>query len=232
MKVIAFPFAGGNKYSYNFLNSFLAPFNISMEVFEYSGRGDRINESLCDSIDSIVKDLLPRVLKRITEEDDYIIYGHSMGALVGYLINCKIEELSFKNPLRLIVSGRKSPSTEREQKISQLLSDEFWIELIKLGGIPDEIEKLLRDFFEPILRADFQVVENYTHKTDVPLKIPIDVLYGNEELENESDFQNWKKETTNIVELKEFNGNHFFIYEHAQDIANHFIRTFQIGTQS
>ncbi len=235
MKIIAFPFAGGNKYAYTFLNALLAPLDISMDVLEYPGRGDRIKESFCTSIEAILEDLFPQVLQTISEEEDYIIYGHSMGALVAYLVCKKIEESSVRNPKKLVVSGRKAPGVIKTNKIGQLPSQEFWKELMKLGGIPKEIEHetVLKDFFESILRSDISIVENYEHdvSSGKPLQTPIDVQYGSEELENESDFEDWKQETISVARLKEFSGNHFFIYEHAQDIIDHFRTPFQIVTQ-
>lgn len=103
-----------------------------------------------------------------------------MGALVGYLICQKIEELSIRKPLKIIFSGRIAPSTKVIKKVSDFSKDNFWKEVFDLGGIPDSIKNnlVLQDFFEPILRADFNIVENYMHTKKNLLSVLIDVLYG------------------------------------------------------
>ncbi len=233
MKIIAFPYAGGNKYSYNFLKPYLEK-NIRFEVFEYAGRGNRISEKPLDSIDAIVDDLWPHILKVIKTEEPYAFYGHSMGALVGYLLCHRIQEKKLKEPQRLIISGRKAPRVARDKKIWNYPRDQFWKELIDLGGIPKEMqeEASLRDFFEPIIKADFKSVEQYSYNENQQLNIPIDVLYGDEEKENENDFTDWMKETKKQVSCHSFKGNHFFIHNYAQDIANYFVRRYDGGRKN
>ncbi len=79
----------------------------------------------------------------------------------------------------------------------------------------------------PILRADFKVVEEYIYQKKNKLNIPIDVLYGNEEIDVETDIFKWKEESLKQVNIFEFKGDHFFIYEHTKNIANHLIRGFR-----
>ncbi|AGC75273.1 surfactin synthase thioesterase subunit [Nonlabens dokdonensis] len=223
MKVLAFPFAGGNKYSFDFLRPNLNQ-KIQFKVLEYAGRGERISEKPMESIDSIVDDLWQSTLNFI-KDTPYIIYGHSMGALIAFLMCHQIQKKGLKKPSKLIVSGRKPFYPEKKEKIWCYPSEQFWNELISLGGIPEEIqqETSLREFFEPIIRADFKAVEEYFHGRMHTLDIPIEVLYGDEELDGEDDYLGWNKKTTNTVNFYPFKGNHFFIHNHAQVIANHFI---------
>ena len=111
MKIIVFPFAGGNKYSFN--NYF--PINYNTTRLEYPGRGLRNKEDLIENIYELINDLLPQFQKEIDVCDDYIIYGHSMGALVGYLICTELEKLGLKLPVKLVVSGAKPPKYSREK---------------------------------------------------------------------------------------------------------------------
>lgn len=223
MKVLAFPFAGGNKYSFDFLKPYLNP-KIQFEVLEYAGRGNRVSEKPIDSIDSVVDDLWLNTLNFIKEES-YIIYGHSMGALIAFLLCHEIQKKGLKKPFKLIVSGKKAPQAKREEKIWNYPSEQFWKKLISLGGIPEEIqnESTLREFFEPIIRVDFKVVEEFFFQRRDLLDIPIEVLYGDKEFDRENDFLDWNLETSGGVTFYKFRGNHFFIHDYAQDIANHFI---------
>ncbi|WP_271730053.1 thioesterase II family protein [Aquimarina algiphila] len=229
MKVIAFPFAGGNMYSFNFLKDILFKKGIELKVLEYPGRGQRMRESLLYRIDHIVEDALDKLVQE-TREEDYFIYGHSMGGLIGYLVCKEIQMKSFKKPIKLIVSGKKAPSKAKYEKLFDLPSNIFWEKVKKLGGIQEELleEGSIKKFFEPILRADFEAVEKYSYLSAANLTIPIDVFYGSEEINDTLDFKNWELETHNKVEIFEMEGDHFFIYRHAEKLANHFFQEIKI----
>ena len=82
--------------------------------------------------------------------------------------------------------------------------------------MPDEIlenEELLY-YFEPILRSDFKISEEYVYEERVPFNIPLTVITGTEEDMELEDIQLWQKETTMVVDFKRLPGKHFFIFEH------------------
>ncbi|WGH77078.1 hypothetical protein P8625_08675 [Tenacibaculum tangerinum] len=68
------------------------------------------------------------------------MYGHSMGAIVGYLICKKIETLNIKKPLQLIVSGVKAPVYPRKEKIAHLSDSDFWNKILNFGGMPEDFD--------------------------------------------------------------------------------------------
>lgn len=232
MIIIAFPFAGGDKYSFNFLKPFLKEKGITFKVLEYSGRNSRAKELFCDNMDELIEDLLPKVLKLIDGEDTFYIYGHSMGALVGYLICKKLAFLNVKMPRKLIVSGRKPPSTIwPDMKVSVLPSEEFWNTLFSLGGVSKKLknENELKFFFEPIIRSDFRIVESYIHNSNTtPIPVPVDVLYGSEESNNNGlDFLNWQLISSEQVNFEKYPGGHFFIYNYPKEILKYFNTSFE-----
>jgi surfactin synthase thioesterase subunit len=218
LRIIAFTHAGGNKFSFQMFSKRFNDFS----TIEYRRRELRIKESSSLDIKELLDDLLKHVKKEINSCDDYIIYGHSMGALMGYLICQKIEELALQKPLKLVVSGKKAPFVERE-KISHLPDKIFWEEIIKLGGVPDELQDYpeLVDYYTPILKADFRIVENYKYIKKEKLTIPIDVFYGSEEATKE-EMNGWKDETTSEVTITQMEGNHFFIFKHVDFFINYF----------
>ncbi len=247
MKIIAFPFAGGNTYSFNFLSNFLGPQGMSLVVLEYPGRGIRIREPLLVTMDELLKDAMVQLKKHITHEE-YIIYGHSLGGLLGLLVCQRIDQMGLKKPTALVASGRPLPHLKRRHKISHLQKDLFYQEIATLGGLPEQVleNEDLKRFYEPILKADFQIVEDYVFEENPKINLPIAVLYGDEELQKlnedhsdghqngriDHDFikKTWEAETVAPVTVSVLPGNHFFIYDHGATIAQTFIQKFHCPT--
>ena len=221
MKIIAFTFAGGNKYSFNsFFNR-----ELNVVVLEYAGRGNRMREKLLTNLDDVIADLFPKVQQQIKAREPYIIYGHSMGSMVAYQICRKIEKLGLPLPVKLIINGVKGPQYCKEEIISNLPDREFWEEIIKLGGIPKEIGESteLVDLFAPVLKADYKCVEDYRYdETAEKISIPIDVFYGSEEDITPEEIAGWKEVTSAEVNITQLAGNHFFMFEHIEYFNTYF----------
>lgn len=222
MKIIIFPFAGGSEYSFNYLNKIDSK-DISFETVIYSGRGSKIGEPLRYNIHEIVEDVYNHLLPIINSQK-YIIYGHSMGALVGFLFCKKCLNHGMNLPEMLIVSGCKAPSRINKKKISNLESSLFWGEVKKYGGIPDGVlnDEEIKDFFESILKADFNCIEEYEYSENNKLNIPINVFYGSDEDIIQEEVEEWQKETTNNVNITKLKGNHFFIFDHTEFFIEYF----------
>jgi len=216
VNLFCLPFAGGNKYSYrDFVEK--APDFLNLITLEYPGRSARMKEPLPIDIDELTDDLFNQVKHQFGNEP-YAIYGHSLGGLMAYLLTKKLLENNMPMPSNLFITGTTGPSSvSRTEKKRHLLDQQDFIAEIKdLGGMPDEIlnsEELLY-FFEPILRSDFKISENYVYEESVPLNIPITVITGTEEDMEISDIKLWQKETTQVVDFKRMPGKHFFILQH------------------
>ncbi|OAD23667.1 Microcystin synthetase associated thioesterase, partial [Candidatus Thiomargarita nelsonii] len=104
-----------------------------------------------------------------------------MGSILGYLLTKRILNAGKPAPLHLFVSGRKAPSVvDDDPPKHQLPKQKFINHINVLGGLPPEIleHTELMDFFEPILRADFQAIETYIYQPASPFDIPITILQG------------------------------------------------------
>ena len=211
-------FAGGNVYSFQFLKPYL-PVNFAFHPIELPGRGKRINEELLSTESNAVNDLLSQVLSQRNNQP-YLIFGHSMGASLGLRVAKRLEELG-DPPMRLIVSGNAGPGTKDHDRTRSAMSDdELKEELKALGGVSNEVleHQEFFDFFAPIVRADFRVLENSKH-LDSSFKIssPIVAIMGNEEKTVEQ-IENWKNFTSNEFKFHILQGNHFFINDHPSEL--------------
>jgi len=190
-------------------------------ALELPGRGRRMGEQLLTEFDAAAEDIYRQIKARITSPA-YIIYGHSMGAYLG-LRAANLLQRSGKPPAYLIVSGNPGPGIpERDpgKRRYRLRGEAFINELKDLGGMPDELleDKDLFEFYEPILRADFEVAEEHHLENEPPVELPLFAMMGAEE-EKAEEISNWKNFTTGDFDAELMAGRHFFIFDQADRIS-------------
>jgi len=214
------PFAGGSFYSYRDFGKHTAEF-INVDAIDIPGHGRRMREPLLFNIHEITEDIFNQIKDKLTIQP-YALYGHSMGALLAYLLSEKILTRNLPMPEHLFLSGRYAPCIPNKENNWHLLShEEFTQKIIRYGGIPAEVaaEKDLMDLFVPIMKADFQAVTEYRYEKKEPLDIPVNVFIGLNENITYSEALKWKDITTKPVSVKQFSGGHFFIFEHLPEIG-------------
>jgi external thioesterase TEII len=218
MNLFCIPFSGGNAYSYTALKKQL-PASIRCFSLELPGHGTRIAEPLLYSVDEMTEDLLRQIDGNLDSE--FALFGHSLGALLAFMLCRKLTEAGKPLPILLIVSGQTAPSLLKTDK-HYLLPDDKFVEVLKdLDGTPGELlsEKSFLDFFIPIVKADFRAISNYRYQIKKPLNVPLIVLVGKQEKIKTEDVLRWKEETISETEFYWFEGGHFFIYDNVKKIC-------------
>ena len=76
---------------------------------ELAGRGTRFREPCYQSVDEASDDISKRISGQIKYDEEYVIFGHSMGALLTYEIYYKLKQIGMKEPRHLFVSGQNPP---------------------------------------------------------------------------------------------------------------------------
>lgn len=213
-------FAGGNRYSYNFLIKDLKE-EFECIPLELPGRGNRWNEKLIKDKKEAVNDYVNQILTSRNNKP-YMIYGHSMGAILGLLVAEKMEKNN-DSPIRLLVSGSLGPKKKQKDDIKRhLLSEmEFKSFLMNLGGVSEEIldNQELFGLFNPVIRTDFELLENDDNPEEgLLVKTPITALIGDKE-ETVDGIENWRKFTLEGFSYNIFSGNHFFIHKHSIELV-------------
>ncbi|MEO1624658.1 MAG: alpha/beta fold hydrolase [Bacteroidota bacterium] len=211
-------FAGGNGYSFQFLLPELKPY-FETHVLELPGRGRRMEEPLLYDKGTALKDLF-RQIKQKRSRAPYVIYGHSMGASMGLLLTHEMEKL-LDPPVCFIPTGNAGPGVGRKKERYKMPRPEFIKALKDLGGVPDEVfeNKEIFDFFEPVLRADFEIVEKeYPLPEGFSIQAPVIALMGSDEEDSEK-IENWESYTRGKFQFRHFQGDHFFIHHHASGLS-------------
>lgn len=221
--LILLPFAGGNAYSYrDMLSNLQTTFDVLLP--ELPGRGSLSNQPLIDDAHYLTDYLINQVIESLTPSKPYILYGHSMGGLLTYLITQKVLQRGLTQPKHLIVSGRNAPCFKREKQVHGYPPTTFWSEINAMGGLPKALleNRELQAYFEPIIRNDFKLVETYHYvKPESIFDLPMTVFYGDQDNMTKESVEAWQQENKQPIKFIEMKGNHFFIFNHVTEITNY-----------
>lgn len=221
MKLFCVPYAGGSAMVYSSWNGVIDN-SIEVVPIEISGRGTRFADPLIDNVEELV-DQIYKKYKNSFIEDEYMIFGHSMGSLIVFYLADKIRHENIRLPSRLFFSGKESPDINKED-ISYKLDDETFMQKIyNLGGTPKEIfeNKECLQIFIPILKNDYKLVETCTYEREVqPFDCDITIFNGVDDILTKEDIYEWKKFTRKKFKVYNFEGGHFFINNHSKEITD------------
>lgn len=148
----------------------------------------------------------------------YAVYGHSLGALVGFEVVQEIRRRGGVMPSRLIVSGCPAPQwVTPEDPTVDVLSDSQIVSLLRsLGGTPELFlsdPRVLRMILPPI-RADLTVKNTYRYAPSPPLEIPITALAaGSDARASVESMLAWRDQTVRGFRTHHFSGGHFAVLE-------------------
>lgn len=219
-KLFCIPYAGGSAAIYEKWRKKIHS-SIELIPIEYSGRGKRFTEPLCNNMDEVVDDIY-KIIENDLDDTPYSFFGHSMGSLVSFELTRKIKKLNHNQPTHIFFSGKSAPNIKRRSKKLYTLDDEdFKKELLKLEGTPIEIleQEELMNIFLPILRSDFKIVEEYAYKENIErFGCNFTVLYGEDDDMKIDDICDWQKHTNQKCNFIKFPGGHFFINNHTEEI--------------
>ncbi|QNU66696.1 thioesterase [Ruminiclostridium herbifermentans] len=223
IKLFCLPYAGGSSLVYKKWENYLDN-SIKLNMLELAGRGSRSKEPYYNSMEEAVEDIFS-IVKANTDDNEYAIFGHSMGTILAYKLAAKIKDSNMKQPLHLFISGRYPPNIKKEERNIYLLPEEEFIQEVKSrGGLPEKLfryEALLQKAIET-LRADFKILETGGYQPIIKkVDCNISVLSGKEDsLSEEFDISMWREYTEKECSFYVFEGGHFYIHNNAEGIVN------------
>ena len=211
-KLICLPFAGGGAQSFSKWTEQL-PDDIELCAIQLPGRETRMREKPLSTVRAVLDALLPSLLSYL--DRPFILYGHSMGAIVAFELSRRLQQHSNLVAERLIVSGRVAPHRKaRLEPMNALPANEFIDALRRLNGTPAEVlnDPELMALITPMLRADFAINENYVHEPLPRLGCDIVAFGGVCDPETKrSALEDWREVTSGTCTLRMVPGDHFFI---------------------
>jgi surfactin synthase thioesterase subunit len=222
-RLVCLPHAGGSAPFFLPVAAALSP-GVDVVAIQYPGRQDRRAEPPISDL-AVLADRIHGILRR-QPELPLTFFGHSMGALLAFEVTRRLEAngsdgANGSGPVRLFASGRRAPSTYRDEKVH--LRDDAGIlaEVRRLNGTSSALlsdDELMRAAL-PALRADYQATETYGCPPDVTVSCPISVLTGDSDPKTTMDEANaWARHTSGSFSLQVFAGGHFFLTDQADEV--------------
>jgi pyochelin biosynthesis protein PchC len=216
---VCLPHAGGSATFYFPFSRALGP-SVEAIAIQYPGRQDRRAEPVPGSITELA-DRVTEALDGWTDRP-IALFGHSMGALVGYEVARRLQERGV-TMTALFVSGRRAPHRYRDENVHQRTDDGIIAELKALSGTEQGVlgdEELLRMVL-PAIRGDYRAVETYRHEPGPVLDVPIHAFAGDSDPRVEvSEVEEWARYTSQSFALRTFSGGHFYLARHQQAIVD------------
>jgi surfactin synthase thioesterase subunit len=211
LRLYCIPYAGGGPGAFRSWSPGLAE-QVELRTVLLPGRERRFAEPALDSIGGIADLLVPALAPHL--EPPFAMFGHSMGAMVGYEVARRLSA-SAQPPVCFLVSGARAPHIPHRGPIYHRLPDARFIDAVRgLGGTPRELlehEEIL-ELMLPTLRADFRAAETYIRQPAPPLSCPVTAFGGAEDaLVAHEDLAAWSAHTSEQFQLHLLPGDHFFL---------------------
>ncbi|MCH8566691.1 MAG: hypothetical protein LAT67_00450 [Balneolales bacterium] len=232
MQVFLFPFAGANLNSYRTITGYF-PKNWEIYALELPGRGARYHEPLLRNMGEAVLDITAQFRRKRKYSEPWLVLAHSMGCTLFFEMMKKQYEFGITDlPERAVLSGRAAPGTAHHPVIRHRLTDEHLFDnLYALGGLADDVfhSPELRALAAPVLKADFEMVEVFDEeefgtkpylKNPYRMAFPVHILNGSSDSIKGHQITEWEKFCGKEITFTELEGNHFFMFRHAQIISD------------
>ncbi|MCR5082816.1 MAG: thioesterase [Parasporobacterium sp.] len=214
--LFCFHHAGGQASVYkNFIGK---SETFSVIPVELPGKAVRMNEEFIEDMD-LLSDVLAKDIFDFANGKKIYLFGHSMGAIIAFLVLCKLEDKYGLDVKALAVAGRQPPDCPSvDQYRSDMGLDVLLQEMIRIDGAPDYLveSKELQEFVLPMIRRDYKLNESFQYKGEVA-KCPIFAYSGTEDFDAPLEVMSgWERFTLGSFCSKNISGNHFFVTENTE----------------
>jgi surfactin synthase thioesterase subunit len=188
----------------------------SAEVWSVNlpGRQARFSEPARTELGPLVEELADAI-EPMTDKP-YAVLGYCAGALVGYAVLAELGRRGLPRAEVFLPASYLPPPLGRPlaQALTAMSSDDFWEELIGLGGVPPQLAApAYRSIFEPGLRGDYALVATYADDV-ASIDVPITVVAGRlDPVLKPEELAGWNARTTAAFDLAVIESGHWILDE-------------------
>ncbi|MFI6416255.1 thioesterase II family protein [Streptomyces sp. NPDC050842] len=217
-RLFCLPHGGADGSAFRHWQGAVGP-GIEVVPVRLPGRGVRMAEPAERSIVRL-GELLAGPIAGRADDLPYVLFGHSMGALLAYELALALQD-GPNPPAAVVVSGSVPPHVPRSTPAMHRLADEEFIRRLgALGGIPTELlaEEEWLELFLPVLRADFEAAETYRSRGTLSAGVRLIALGGSDDpAAPPTEVERWRELGTDVT-VRTFTGGHFFPFESSDQV--------------
>lgn len=214
-----FTYAGGTKEFFNEIAKDLK--NIEVVSFDYAGHGERHKEPFYQDFTELADDIFQQ-FKDQYHGENYAMLGYSMGSITLVEVLKRIIASGMQEPQHVFLAAHE-PHTKSE--LLGFTADELdeWVKdrTIRFGDVPERLlnNKVFWRTYLPIYRADYSIIAKYRFdELQLRSQIPATVFYSETDTPL-SDMMQWKRFFEKDCTFHQFDGMHFFMRQHHQEMA-------------
>jgi surfactin synthase thioesterase subunit len=212
LQLFCFPFAGGGASIFRLWQEELSP-DVEVIGVQLPGREARFHERPFTEMAPLMAQLALAI--RPCFERPVALFGHSAGAMIAFELARTLQVKWGLALQHLIVTGCNPPHLQSPLNYSlhHLDDDAFIAALRRLNGIPTAIMENVEflKLYLPVMRADIQLAESYTHTVRERLNCPITALRGKDDSHTSPEaIEHWRELGSGKLSLDVVPGDHFF----------------------
>jgi surfactin synthase thioesterase subunit len=217
--LVCLPYAGGSaSFFYGLARASAA--GAQVLGARYPGRQARMREPLAASLEELASGLCPALLAAGLSR--VVLFGHSMGALLGFEIATRLRGEKSIEIAGLLVSAARAPSVGYPELAINDEDAPLLAMFERAGGDTAELlaDPEFRALMLPPLKADNLALSRYLVKDPVALDIPVSVIWPVDDPEVTRDHvQPWRRTSRRDVDVHEVTGGHFYLYDWPPDVV-------------
>lgn len=218
-RLFCFPYAGGSAAIYRGWQAALGP-QIDVQAVELPGRGSRFREAPVGDLRVLAQRLAEEIAPQL--DRPFAIFGHSIGALIGYELTHCLHRSGQPLPQWLLLSAKSAPQhAQPNLRRRHLLSDADFKQMLReMGGTPDSVLESddMMSRFLPVLRADFSLSGTYEHALRPPLPTTLFLFGASGDSVPEQELLGWREHVRRYAGCDWNDGKHFFVHSHAAQL--------------
>lgn len=212
IRLFCFPSAGAGASIYNtWTRDF--PGAIQVCPVQLPGRETRFREPRYRRLEPLIEALSAALVPYL--DRPFALFGHSMGALLGYALAVHLDRIGGPAARHLFVAARGAPHLPPRGEARADLSDaELARSLRDLHGVSEQVldDAGFMRMLLPIFRDDFAVCETYVDGDAPQVSSPIAAFGGLDDTGvSPADLEAWRERTSGTFALHMLPGDHFFL---------------------
>ena len=217
LRLFALPYAGGGASVYQAWRGRL-PGGVELWAVQLPGHETRLNEPLIGNLTTLTGALVEAMRGPLLDRP-FVLFGHSLGALVAFELARALRRASLPAPAHLLVSGCEPPPRPPSGTPLHTRPDaELIAHLRKLNGTAPALlaDAEYLSLLLPVFRKDLELAETYLAEPEPPLAMPLTAFGGLADSMPREALERWRAHTVRFGGARLLPGHHFFLNTHRE----------------